>query len=183
MVGNASVTKRNLETNGSQQQQNSTTRTHNSSSKRSNNKPRKGEGDFEPDELTLWKRPLTTLNYFLRELVYDSGRLARSIYRYKHIVFIAATFLAIFIAASRLNGPQQQVKNNDNLIEMKYFLSLIFFFAVVQRVGKENTMVAVLGGFGGAVERGPWNGASHVCAVLGAAHSSRDDGRLRVRWT
>lgn len=119
MVGNASVTKRNVETNGSQQQQQqNSTRTqqqHNSSSsKKYNSKPKRGEGDFEQDDLTLWKRPLTTLNYFLRELVYDCGRLARSIYRYKHIVFIAATFLAIFIAASRLNGPQQQVSEKLN---------------------------------------------------------------------
>ena len=70
--------------------------------------------DIDADHLTLWQHPITTLNYFIRELFIDCLSFARKTLQYRRTVFCTLTFITLFFVLGRLSGPQQQVNINVN---------------------------------------------------------------------
>ncbi|OXU28984.1 hypothetical protein TSAR_002361 [Trichomalopsis sarcophagae] len=66
-------------------------------------------GDIDPDHLTLWQHPITTLNYFIRELLIDCLSFARKTLQYRKTVFCTLIFITLFFVLGRLSGPQQEI--------------------------------------------------------------------------
>lgn len=65
--------------------------------------------DIDPDHLTLWQHPITTLNYFIRELLIDCLSFARKTLQYRKTVFCTFILITLFFVLGRLSGPQQEV--------------------------------------------------------------------------
>lgn len=63
----------------------------------------------DADNLTLWQHPITTLNYFFRELLLDILSLGKKTLRYKRTVWSTISLVALFLLLSRISGPQQEV--------------------------------------------------------------------------
>ncbi|XP_014205339.1 vacuole membrane protein 1 [Copidosoma floridanum] len=68
---------------------------------------KKNCNEINPDHLTLWQHPITTLNYFIRELLIDCLSFARKTLRYRKTVFCTVTFITLFFFLGRISGPQQ----------------------------------------------------------------------------
>lgn len=77
--------------------------------------------DIDADHLTLWYHPVTTLNYFIRELFEDCLSFARKTFQYKKTVFCTVFFITLFFLLGRISGPQQLVSKNN-------LCSIIFIF-------------------------------------------------------
>lgn len=69
--------------------------------------------DINPDHLTLWQHPITTLNYFVRELLIDCLSFARKTLQYRRTVFCTVSLITLFFVLGRLSGPQQQVSTDS----------------------------------------------------------------------
>ncbi|XP_066603758.1 vacuole membrane protein 1 isoform X2 [Prorops nasuta] len=67
------------------------------------------EYDINPDSLTLWKHPIITLNFFIRELFINILSLGRSLLCYKRTVWSLILIVNLFILLSRISGPQQAI--------------------------------------------------------------------------
>lgn len=67
------------------------------------------EVSTDADHLTLWQHPITTLNYFFRELLLDILSLGKKTLRYKRTVLSTISLVALFLLLSRISGPQQEV--------------------------------------------------------------------------
>nr|XP_050848941.1 vacuole membrane protein 1-like isoform X1 [Vespula vulgaris] len=63
----------------------------------------------DADNLTLWQHPITTLNYFFRELLLDILSLGKKTLRYKRTVWSTISLVALFLLLSRISGPQQEM--------------------------------------------------------------------------
>ena len=64
---------------------------------------------LDPDSLTLWQHPVTTITFFLRELLIDCGSLCKKILRHYKLVISTVLIILCFVLLSRISGPQQQV--------------------------------------------------------------------------
>lgn len=67
------------------------------------------ELSIEPDCLTLWQHPSTTLNYFFRELYINILSLAKKTLHYRRTVWSVLLIVTVFLISSRVSGPQQEI--------------------------------------------------------------------------
>lgn len=65
--------------------------------------------NIDSDSLTLWHHPITTINYFIRELLIDCGSLCKRILRHYKLVLSITLIVLTCLVLSRISGPQQQV--------------------------------------------------------------------------
>ncbi|XP_043275660.1 vacuole membrane protein 1 isoform X2 [Venturia canescens] len=73
-------------------------------------KSQSGHDDItDADSLSLWTHPITTLHYFIRELLIDISNLTKNILRYKKTVWLSVLVIGLFLLLSRVAGPQQNV--------------------------------------------------------------------------
>lgn len=66
--------------------------------------------DIDSEHLTLWQHPITTLNYFFRELFNNIFSLGEKALHYKKTVWSIVSIIVLFLILSRISGPHQQVK-------------------------------------------------------------------------
>lgn len=117
--GNAAV-RRSKESNGAQK----------SLSQRRlsrDDKVKSGEGResiVDPDSLTLWQHPITTLNYFVRELLIDILNLTKNALQYRKTAWSTVLFVGLFLLLSRIAGPQQIVSFRQFYLTMQRQFSL-----------------------------------------------------------
>ena len=64
----------------------------------------------ERAQIVLWKQPLTTLNYGLRELVITSAEWIQSLLSNKATLLLTLLASTILIGLYNFDGPHQQVK-------------------------------------------------------------------------
>lgn len=64
---------------------------------------------IDPDSLTLWQHPFITLNYFFRELFINIYTFTKKILQYKKTVWSLTLIIVLFLASSRISGPQQEI--------------------------------------------------------------------------
>lgn len=67
------------------------------------------ESCTDADHLTLWQHPITTLNYFFRELLLDILSLGKKTLQYKRTVWSTILLITLFLLLSRISGPQQEI--------------------------------------------------------------------------
>lgn len=81
---------------------------------------------IDPDSLTLWHHPITTINYFLRELLIDIVSLTRRTLQYKKTVWSGFLVLAVLLVFRHAAGPHQQVFKEweDSLLWWLYWVGL-----------------------------------------------------------
>lgn len=65
--------------------------------------------NLDPEQLTLWKHPITTLHYFFSEVFINILSLAKKTMLYKKTVCSVISIVILFVLSSRISGPQQQV--------------------------------------------------------------------------
>lgn len=59
--------------------------------------------------LTLWQHPITTLNYFFRELLINILSLGKKTLHHRKAVWSVVSIIVLFLILSRIVGPHQQV--------------------------------------------------------------------------
>lgn len=64
---------------------------------------------LDPDHLTLWQHPITTLHYFFNEVFIQMISLAKKTLLYKRTVCTIISIVILFLLAGRISGPQQEV--------------------------------------------------------------------------
>lgn len=64
---------------------------------------------LDPDHLTLWQHPITTLHYFFNEVFINIISLAKKTLLYKRTVCAIISIVILFLLSSRIAGPQQEV--------------------------------------------------------------------------
>lgn len=64
---------------------------------------------LDMDHLTLWQHPIITLHYFFNEVFINLISLAKKTLLYKRTVCAAISVVILFLALSRISGPQQEV--------------------------------------------------------------------------
>ncbi|XP_033326567.1 vacuole membrane protein 1 isoform X2 [Megalopta genalis] len=67
------------------------------------------ECNIDPECLTLWQHPITTLNYFFRELFDNILSLGNKTLLYKRTVWSIVSIIILFLVLSRVVGPHQQI--------------------------------------------------------------------------
>lgn len=65
--------------------------------------------NLDPEQLTLWKHPITTLHYFFSEVFINILSLAKKTMLYKRTVCSVISIVMLFVLSSRISGPQQQI--------------------------------------------------------------------------
>jgi hypothetical protein len=65
--------------------------------------------DLDPDHLTLWQHPITTLYYFFSEVFLSMLNVARKTSLYKRTVCTVISIVILFLLSGRISGPQQEV--------------------------------------------------------------------------
>ncbi|KAI4494837.1 hypothetical protein M0804_001038 [Polistes exclamans] len=111
----------------------------------------------DADHLTLWQHPITTLNYFFRELLLNILSLGKKTLRYKRTVWSTISLVALFLLLSRISGPQQETFRSweAKLIWWSYWVGLGVLSSVGLGTGL-HTFVLYLG--------------PHIAAVTMAAY-------------
>lgn len=61
----------------------------------------------ERSKLVLWRRPFTTLHYFVRESFYELHKLTTGILKHRVKVALCAALLTVFLLSYYLDGPHQ----------------------------------------------------------------------------
>ncbi|KAH0944457.1 hypothetical protein HN011_005203 [Eciton burchellii] len=64
--------------------------------------------DLDPDHLTLWQHPITTLYYFFSEVFLSMLNVARKTSLYKRTVCTVISIVILFLLSGRISGPQQE---------------------------------------------------------------------------
>ncbi|XP_033343698.1 vacuole membrane protein 1-like isoform X1 [Bombus vosnesenskii] len=64
---------------------------------------------LDSEHLTLWQHPITTLNYFFRELFNNIFSLGGKALHYKKTVWSIVSIITLFLILSRISGPHQQI--------------------------------------------------------------------------
>lgn len=62
----------------------------------------------ERSKLVLWRHPITTLHYFMWELLYEMHRLAIGILQHRVKVTVSVILLVLFIVSHYFDGPHKQ---------------------------------------------------------------------------
>jgi len=65
--------------------------------------------DLDPDHLTLWQHPITTLYYFFSEVFLSMLNVAKKTSLYKRTVCTVISIVILFLLSGRISGPQQEV--------------------------------------------------------------------------
>lgn len=65
--------------------------------------------NVDPDHLTLWKHPITTLYYFFSEVAINVFSLAKKTLLYKRTVCAVISIVILFLLSGRISGPQQEI--------------------------------------------------------------------------
>ncbi|XP_029677199.1 vacuole membrane protein 1-like [Formica exsecta] len=65
--------------------------------------------NLDPDHLTLWQHPITTLHYFFSEVFINILSLVKKTLLYKRTVCIIISIIILFLLSGRISGPQQQI--------------------------------------------------------------------------
>lgn len=65
--------------------------------------------NLDADHLTLWQHPIVTLHYFFNEVFINLISLAKKTLHYKRTVCATILIVILFLALSRISGPQQEV--------------------------------------------------------------------------
>ncbi|XP_029177574.1 vacuole membrane protein 1-like [Nylanderia fulva] len=65
--------------------------------------------NLDPDHLTLWQHPITTLHYFFSEVFINLLTLVKKTLLYKRTVFTIISIVILFLLSARLSGPQQEI--------------------------------------------------------------------------
>lgn len=94
--------------------------------------------NLDPDHLTLWQHPITTLHYFFSEVLINILSLVKKTLLYKRTVCIIISIIILFLLSGRISGPQQQVccviyNCGHILIELYYYFmynSLFNFYGI-----------------------------------------------------
>ncbi|KAK0099040.1 hypothetical protein PV326_008354 [Microctonus aethiopoides] len=115
------------------------------------------DNTIDPDSLTLWQHPITTLNYFLRELVIDTVNLCDRILRHRKTLVCVLFLIGLFITLRHVSGPQQQMVKawESSLLWWLYWVGLGVLSSVGLGTGL-HTFVLYLG--------------PHIAAVTMAAY-------------
>ncbi|XP_064391584.1 vacuole membrane protein 1-like [Halichondria panicea] len=58
-------------------------------------------------KLVLWRRPLTTLHYFTRELLYETSKLVSGVLQHRIKVFLTMLLAIVLVLSYYLDGPHQ----------------------------------------------------------------------------
>lgn len=97
--------------------------------------------NLDPDHLTLWQHPITTLHYFFSEVLINILSLVKKTLLYKRTVCTIISIILLFLLSGRISGPQQEVCVCvvsfiilDILIELLYYStynSLFNFFEIL----------------------------------------------------
>lgn len=85
-----------------------------------NSQQRKGEERVEREKIVIWRRPIQTTTYFLRELNYTRIAFAEKAKKYRASLIISILLLVLFFILLHTNGPHQ-------------FVSLITSFFIFRR--------------------------------------------------
>lgn len=64
---------------------------------------------IDSENLTLWQHPITTLNYFFRELLNNILSLGKKALHYRKTVWSIVSITILLLVLSRTSGPHQQV--------------------------------------------------------------------------
>ncbi|XP_029036899.1 vacuole membrane protein 1-like isoform X1 [Osmia bicornis bicornis] len=67
------------------------------------------ESHIDSESLTLWQHPITTLNYFFRELFSNVFSLGRKALHHRRIVWSIISITVLILILNRISGPHQQV--------------------------------------------------------------------------
>lgn len=70
---------------------------------------RRAEERLEREKIVIWRRPIQTLTYFVRELNYTSVEFAEKAKKYKATVVVSIVLLALFYILLHTEGPHQVV--------------------------------------------------------------------------
>lgn len=100
-------TKSSASTNGAQWA--SGEKVPSSATHQGSNNVQHNEACTDADHLTLWQHPITTLNYFFRELLLDILSLGKKTLQYKRTVWSTVLLITLFLLLSRISGPQQVI--------------------------------------------------------------------------
>lgn len=65
--------------------------------------------NLDPDHLTLWQHPITTLHYFFSEVFINILTLVKKTLLYKRTVCAIISIVTIFLLSARISGPQQEI--------------------------------------------------------------------------
>lgn len=65
--------------------------------------------NVDPEHLTLWQHPITTLHYFFSEVAINVLSLAKKTLLYKRTVCAVISIVILFLLSGRISGPQQEV--------------------------------------------------------------------------
>ncbi|XP_011302903.1 vacuole membrane protein 1 isoform X2 [Fopius arisanus] len=92
----------------------------------SKNRAKSGTDSMDPDSLTLWHRPITTLNYFMRELFINIVSLAHRMLQYKKIVWSGLLVITVLVVFRHVTGPYQQLLKEweNSLLWWLYWVGL-----------------------------------------------------------
>ncbi|KAK6640692.1 hypothetical protein RUM44_012389 [Polyplax serrata] len=72
-----------------------------------NSQQRKGEERVEREKIVIWRRPIQTTTYFLRELNYTRIAFAEKAKKYRASLIISILLLVLFFILLHTNGPHQ----------------------------------------------------------------------------
>ncbi|CAL1687553.1 unnamed protein product [Lasius platythorax] len=65
--------------------------------------------NLDPDHLTLWQHPITTLHYFFSEVFINILSLVKKTWLYKRTVCTIISIITLFLLSGRISGPQQEI--------------------------------------------------------------------------
>ncbi|XP_015111193.1 vacuole membrane protein 1 isoform X1 [Diachasma alloeum] len=92
----------------------------------SKNRTKSETDSIDPDSLTLWHRPITTLNYFIRELFINIVSLAHRMLQYKKTVWSGLLVIAVLVVFRHVAGPHQELLKEweNSLLWWLYWVGL-----------------------------------------------------------
>jgi len=87
----------------------------------------------ERESLVLWKHPITTINYSVRELLITLSEWGMSLLQHKMMLLLLIVFLGMLVAATKLEGPYKEMVESWE----KYILWLLWWvgLGVLSSVG------------------------------------------------
>ncbi|XP_076160233.1 vacuole membrane protein 1 isoform X1 [Ptiloglossa arizonensis] len=112
---------------------------------------------IDPEHLTLWQHPFTTLNYFFRELFVNILSLGKKTLHYRRTVLSIVLIIILYVILSKTVGPHQEILKawETKLIWWFYWIGLGVLSSVGLGTGL-HTFVLYLG--------------PHIAAVTMAAY-------------
>ncbi|XKL64179.1 hypothetical protein PGB90_004265 [Kerria lacca] len=63
----------------------------------------------ERERLVVWRRPFTTLNYFIKELIIVANTFLHGLLAYRRLVFVAVLVIIFVLISTKITGPHQLI--------------------------------------------------------------------------